>query len=336
MPNSSIGGEDVLRQQDIKENETLDHASGVSNNSGAEGVDPLMEAGWYTDTMASALRPEVTEQVAAQQTEEKTGFKKFFEKVKSFFARSKSKSDKSPVKSDSKLETAAVTSNDSESNIDGSRKKELKNTLDDIVEEAKVEYEETNDPITKDIIDLSAQLDEALGKDEFDWNEINLIIRKLSLTLSTKMIQNDHDVIMEELERMKDDITKVQGTYNTKWELALGITIGAISIAGGLVGMGSGIGGATGALTSATVKTVGAIASGMQGVSQGGQSFSKFVSNSNESKRALYQFFLEGDRTAKGSFDSSYSGNRQKLTQQMSQATSENDRNYQAFLAALR
>ncbi|MEC7838813.1 MAG: hypothetical protein VX777_02095 [Chlamydiota bacterium] len=325
MVSTSFNGDEPLRDSEVNDGVRSGSDPSLTEVS-REGVnvDPLEANGWYTDTMESAVPPEVAEQVEEEEPVQESVFWRGVNWVRNMFSRTPSS-----------IQSEDVAAQAIDKGVESTCSDVMQEQFAEISEVAKQDYNETKDPLSKEIVDITTELNEELSKDEFDWKQINLLLRKLAIVLGSKMLQNDHEVSLEELQRMKDDIEKVQKTYNTKWELAFGITLGAISIAAGLVGLGGGIGGATGALSTAFLKPIEAITSGANAVSQGGQNFSKFISNSNESKRALYQFMLEHDRNAKNTFDTAKGDTTQKINQMISQASSENDRYYQAFLKIL-
>lgn len=198
------------------------------------------------------------------------------------------------------------------------------NKLGEIKQEAEKEYAKTKEPFTKNVIDLSDQLEKELQKETLNWNKIDLLIRQLSIWLVQKMAFNDHATIQAELNMMQNDVQNIRNTYNTKWELAIGIVIGAVAVIGGVAGIGSGITGSAG---------LKGIADGVGTIVQGaGQPAQKWIGSDAESKRQLHNYELERDRSYKQTVDSSLQGNKSSKGGQISQRDRAIEAAYRAFL----
>lgn len=192
---------------------------------------------------------------------------------------------------------------------------------------------QNDDLLTRNILDVTQKLEDALSQEPLKWKEIDLLIRQLAILLVQKMANNDNRTIQEELKLMEQDIKNVEKTFNTKWELAIGITVGLLSIGGGLVGVGGGIAGVTGAVSSGTMQTLKTLTDGANMIGQGGSQAQKFVENDSQKKRQRFQYELERDRGHKSTAESSQQNVRSLKGSQMSQANAAIEAAYRAFIA---
>lgn len=224
------------------------------------------------------------------------------------------------------------------------------NSIGDKIEgltvEAEKEFEKTKDPLTKTIISLNDKLSHALKKETIDWNKVDLLIRQLAILLLQKMANNDNVTIQEELEMMRKDVHNIRETYNTGWELAMGLLGGGLSLISGVFGITSGAFGLYGAAANFTGKAaedlsmriagLKSIGDGVGGFSQGiAQPAQRWVSNTAESKRQLRQYELERDRSHKQTVESSMQGTKSLKGSQMSQRDRAIEQAYRALLQIL-
>lgn len=288
---------------------------------------------YYTDTMASYMPHQPQQQTIVEQKkapEKLTGLKEFAQKVMK--ALNLKKDDK--LVEEEVLEEAEESQAKEQDNAtqNDNLAKSMSDKIGEINQEVKAEYEQTKDPMTRMVADLTEQLEVELQKETLDWNKIDLLVRQIAILLVQKMANNDQVTIQEEIKMMQQDVDKVRDTYNTKWELAIGITVGVISIVGGLVGVGGGVAGMAGAVTPAFTNTLKGVTDSVNLISQGGGTAQKFVSNNAESKRQLYQYELERDRSHKQTTESSLQGNKSLKGSQVSQRDRAIEAAYRAFI----
>ncbi len=261
---------------------------------------------WYQDTLSSAIEkgPEVSEPAA---------------KDVSFFSELITKMiNKIKPKNKIVQETEALAIS-------------LGNKLEDMKEEAAEEFEQTKDPLTGLIVQFTEKLENELRKDKLDWHTIDTLVRHLAIILAQKMLKNDHNIIQEELKLLRQDITNIQKTYNTKWEVGLGVTLGVLNIGAGLIGMGTGVAAMGGAIASSTLKTIQGITSGAQAVGQGGQYVQGFFKNSAEEKRQLAQYQKELNTGHKSAAETAQHATKSARGSQSGQVNNAIEAGYRAF-----
>lgn len=226
-------------------------------------------------------------------------------------------------------EPKAETNNDHLANSIGDK-------LEGIILQAEQEYEQTKDPLTKTIIYITEKLETELKKETIDWNKMDLLIRQLAILLLQKMANNDNKTIQEELEMMRKDVSNIRETYNTGWELGIGIAMGAVSMIGGIAGITGGAAGLLGPAAKGFASSMSAVANGLGTISQGvGQPAQKYVSSVAESERQLRQYELERDRTYKQTVESSMQGTKSLKGGQMSQRDRAIEQAHRALLQVL-
>lgn len=164
---------------------------------------------------------------------------------------------------------------------------------------AKRELGEKPNLIDSEIQRVSLEIKEESKKEKANWTKIDYLIRQLAILLLRKAGKSDMEMTQAEVERMREEIQNVKGTYNNFWSLLTGIGCGTISIIGGLVGAGANIAGlgqlANGAAkvsqsisqVSSFGQSAGAISQGIQGAV--GQPLQSYY----ESKRQSHQFDLQ-------------------------------------------
>lgn len=348
MSETNIGGNNqqhVLDQQDVSKN--VD-ASGGSKQQTGMSSDQERTTGpgtksWYTDTMAgfnNILEPPSQPPVIKQEhtPEMVAKLKKFFDKLLN--ALKLKNPDEVADDADAQVEEDEFDDVGAVSRDVGSVNpkkdmlaKSLGESLEGISAEAEKEYAETRDPLTRTVIDITNQLDAELKKETLNWAKIDLLVSQLAILLVQKMANNDQVTVQEELKMMQKDVERVRDTYNTKWELAIGITIGAISIVGGLAGVGAGVAGMASAVTPAFMQSVKGFADGANMLTQGaGQPAQKYVSSLSESKRQLYNYELERDRSHKQTAESSQQNNKSLKNNKMNQRSSAIQAAHSAFV----
>ncbi len=288
---------------------------------------------YYTDSMASYMlhQPQTPNAVEQKKAPEKlTGLKEFAQKVMK--ALNLKKDDE--IIEEEVLDQAEETQVKEKDEViqKDNLAKSMGDKIGEIKKEAEAEYEKSKDPMTRMVVELTDQLEVELKKETLDWNKIDLLVRQIAILLVQKMANNDHVTIQEEIKMMQQDVDKVRDTYNTKWELAIGITVGVISMVGGLVGLGGGVAGMAGAASQGFINTLKGVTDSVGLLNQGGQSAQKFVSSNAESKRQLYQYELERDRSHKQTTESSLQGNKSTKGSQVSQRDRAIEAAYRAFI----
>jgi hypothetical protein len=174
-----------------------------------------------------------------------------------------------------------------------------------------------------------------------NWSMIDTKIRQLAILLLRKAGRTEQEISQEEIERMREDIKNVVGTYNNLWSLAVAIGAGTISVIGGLVGIGGGIAGigqlANGAAkVSQTVQSVTQMSNMASGLSQGISTAIGGPLNSRyESKRAHHNFELEHDRTKKDAALQAAQQNRSMMAQYLSNLDRANEAAHTAMMRVL-
>ncbi|CRX38646.1 hypothetical protein [Estrella lausannensis] len=164
---------------------------------------------------------------------------------------------------------------------------------------AKREVGEKPNLIDSEIQRVSFEIREESKKEKANWTKIDYLIRQLAVLLLRKAGKSDMEMTQAEVERMREEIQNVKGTYNNFWSLLTGIGCGTISIIGGMVGAGANIAG-LGQLANGAAKvsqsisqvsqfsqSAGAISQGIQGAV--GQPLQSYY----ESKRQAHQFDLQ-------------------------------------------
>jgi hypothetical protein len=291
---------------------------------------------YYKESWSSYGKTPSSPQIEEQQKapEKLAGMKEFAQKVMK--ALNFKKGD-ALVEEEVVEETESVEKTDKENAVQlDNLAKSIGDKLDGIKLEAEKEYEQTKDPLTRTLIDITEQLEVELQKEHLNWNKVDLLVRQLAILLVQKMANNDQTTVQEEIKMMRKDIDSVRGTYNTKWELGLGIAMGAISMVGGFAGVGGGVAGMTGAVSQGFMTSIKGLSDGLSMISQGaGQPAQKYVGSLSESKRQLYNYELERDRSHKQTAESSLQGNKSMKGSQMSQRDRAIEAAYRALLQIL-
>lgn len=181
---------------------------------------------------------------------------------------------------------------------------------------AKRELGEKPGLIDSEIQRISLEIKEESKKEKANWTKIDYLIRQLAVLLLRKAGKSDMELTQAEVEKIREDVQKVKGTYNNFWSLLTGIGCGAISIIGGLVGVGGSLAGlgqlAQGATkVSASIAQVTGIGQFAGSISQGiGQAVNQPLSSYYESQRAGFQTELQLTQNRRDVAQSSASQNR--------------------------
>lgn len=164
---------------------------------------------------------------------------------------------------------------------------------------AKRELGEKPGLIDSEIQRVSLEIKEESKKEKPNWTKIDYLIRQLTILLLRKAGKSDMEMTQVEVERMREEIQKVKGTYNNFWPLMVGVGTGVLSIVGGLVGIGANAAGlgqlANGATkVSKSIAQVASMGQSVGGVSQGIQGAAgQTMRDYYESERQLHQFNLQ-------------------------------------------
>jgi hypothetical protein len=270
---------------------------------------------YYKETWSSYNATPSSLQAEEQQkaSENPSGLKEFAQKVLKAL-KFKKKGNFEEPKSVKKTNRSNVSQTD---NLG----KSISSKLGVIKQEAEKEYEQTKDSLTKTVIDITEGLQNELQKEPVEWKKVDNIIKKLVILLVQKMANNDGVNVLEEIKMMKEDVDNIYGTFNTNWELMLGISAGCISTVAG---------------------TVGAMKGTKNGLFYLSKSLSEFitdegklVSSISENKRKLYELERERDSINKQTSESSLQGNKSIKGSQMSQRDRAIEAGYRAFLQIL-
>lgn len=92
--------------------------------------------------------------------------------------------------------------------------------------------------VDSEIKRLSREIIEERNKEKPDWTKIDSLLRQQAAYLYAKVTGEDKELTQDEIDRMREDIEKVKSTYNTTWSLICAVGSGALSIIGGLIGIG--------------------------------------------------------------------------------------------------
>lgn len=207
------------------------------------------------------------------------------------------------------------------------------NKIKEVQKEIVLEMEENDDPQLSLINELSTEISSALQAENLDWKKLDLLIRQLSVLIHQQMVNSDQKMVQQELQLLEQDIKNVRKTYNTPWQLTLGLTMGVVGIAGGLVGMGGGVAGIAGAISQSSLTSLKSFIDGVSMLNQGLNPINSILRDASESKRQLYQFELERNRSHKSVLEASQQAARNAKSGQLSSINSAIDAAYRAFLS---
>lgn len=297
------------------------------NGQGAEGLNS------FRDTISSAAPPE-------QKPKKKGLFARFTSGVKSFFTKAKEKNNSSKNASTPTPSTPAPTptatqpaTEASSSNPPAARVSELPTpTEQPTPTESSISNALSPSYASKKMEELSKGIENILKSDKPNYHQLDLLLRQLFVRLGLYMLNNEHKINQDTLKMIEEDIKKIRGTYNTKWELTLGIAMGAINIASGLIGMGGGIAGLTGSVTKDFLSQLQSLTSGAKTFSDGLSPIQAMIKSATESKRVLYNWYKERHSGFKSNTDSSLQNTRSILASQKSQIMNSIDTLYQAMI----
>lgn len=204
--------------------------------------------------------------------------------------------------------------------------------IGDLKAEAEAEYQQTKNPLTKAIIDLTTKLEVELNKEKPNWNTIMMLVRQLAIDLVKKMEQNDSKMIDTQIEFMRNSIDDVKKTYGGFWDLGLGILAGSLSIAGGAIGLGGGFG-QLGGISKGAFDSLKGVSDALGGLGQGSGKFQELPKGKAERDRQVYQFELERERNFKGTGESSLQANRSDINSKLRELGQSFGSSYDAFRA---
>jgi len=191
-------------------------------------------------------------------------------------------------------------------------------TIESLKSEAENDYNNTGNPLSKDVIDITTKLEAELKKEELNWKEIDLAVRQLAILLMQKMISNEGKIAEQLLEFKRQDIKDVANTYGRFWELALGIFSGTLGVVGGGLGVGGGFG-LLGGMAKGTFDGLKGASDALGMVGQGSGKFQEIPKGQAERDRQLHQFTLEQHRAEGNTADQAKSGSQNTKSSQLSQ-----------------
>lgn len=184
---------------------------------------------------------------------------------------------------------------------------------------------------SKKISKLEEKIRELLQEKEPNFVELDRLLREFFFRILKKMLINEHQIGLDELKRLEEDVKNIRGTYNTVAEMFVGIASGVLNAVSGLVGMGSGIGSFAG-LSEAFVKNIGNLTNGASTFSRALDPIQGMIRSSNEEKRVLFNHQKERDSQFKSATDAVLQAIRSVMSSHKSQSSSAEDALHQAYL----